>query len=417
VDIVREPTRKGKKYVVSGAVVAALLVVTIGLSRLQPAAPSVDAATIWTDTVERGTLLIQVSGAGTLVPERVRWVPAEIPGRVERKLVQPGTAVTPNTVLLELSNPDVRLELLEAERELSTARQQLVGLQTTLQTMQIDQLGLLAQIRARCLQAERNREVLEELARRGDGFVSEVELATARESADELHTRLDLETRRLAIVRESEEPQLQVQRDQIERLTEIVAFQRRRIASMQVRAGIDGVLQEMNLEEGQWVLNGQVLARVVVPERLKAELRVPQLQARDVALGQIALVDLRSDSVTGRVVRIDPAAQDGFVAVDVELPDELPRSARPGLRVEGIVEIERLDGVLFVSRPAFGQAHSTVGLFRLVDGGKAAERVTVRLGRASVTVIQVVDGLQPGEVVILRDMSQWDEYDRVRIKG
>ncbi len=416
-DIAREPPPKRKKYLPAGIALAAIVLTTFGLSRLKPAAPAVDGATIWMDTVEQGLMLIRVSGPGNLVPEQIRWIPAEVQGRVERKLVQPGTDVTASTILVELSNPDVQLELLESERQLSASQQELVMLRSNLQTQSLNQESLIAQLRSQYLEAKRNVEDLEELARKGEGYVSDSELQTARERADELDVRMGLETRRLEILKESEEPQLRVQQDQIERLTGIVEFQKQRIASMQVRAGIDGVLQEMDLEEGQWVMNGQTLARVVVPERLKAELRIPQTQATNVALGQDALVDTRTDTIPGRVVRIDPAAQGGVVVVDVALPEQLPRSARPGLAVEGIIEIERLEDVLFVGRPAYGQAHNTVGLFKLVDGGSHAERVNVRLGRSSVNYIEIVEGLHVGDVVILTDMSQWDAYDRVRIRG
>ncbi len=415
-DIAREPPPKRKKYLPVAITLVAVVLVTVGLSRLKPAAPNVDRATVWMDTVEQGLMLIQVSGPGNLVPEQIRWIPAEVQGRVERKLVQPGTEVTANTILVELSNPDVQLELLESQRQLSAAQQQLVTLGSNLETQHLNQESIIAQVRSQYLEAKRNEEDLEQLARKGEGYVSDSELQRARERADELDTRLDLETRRLQVLVESEGPQLHVQRDQIERLTSIVAFQNRRIASMQVRAGIDGVLQEMDLEEGQWVMSGQTLARVVVPERLKAELRIPQTQATNVALGQQAFVDTRTDTIPGQVVRIDPAAQGGVVVVDVALPADLPRSARPGLAVEGVIELERLDDVMYVGRPAYGQAFNTVGLFKLVDGGGYAERVNVRLGRSSVKFIEIQNGLQVGDVVILTDMSQWDAYDRVRIR-
>lgn len=416
-DIAREPPPKRKKYLPAAIALAAIVLTTFGLSRLKPAAPSVDSATIWMDTVEQGLMLIQVSGPGNLVPEQIRWIPAQVQGRVERKLVQPGTDVTASTILVELSNPDVQLELLESERQLSAAQQQLVTLRSNLQTQRIDQEGVIAQIRTQFLEAKRTVEDLEELARKGEGFVSDSDLQNARDRAIELDTRSNLEDRRLEIMGNSEEPQLRVQQDQIERLDGIVEFQKQRIASMQVRAGIDGVLQEMDLEEGQWVMNGQTLARVVVPERLRAELRIPQTQATKVALGQAAIVDTRTDTIQGQVVRIDPAAQGGVVVVDVALPANLPRSARPGLAVEGIIEIARLDDVYYVGRPAYGQAHNTVGLFKLVEGGSHAERVNVRLGQSSVNYIEIIDGLQVGDVVILTDMSQWDAYDRVRIRG
>jgi len=416
VDIAREPPPNRKKYIPWGIAIFAIVLTTVGLSRLKPAAPTVDRATIWMDTVEQGLMLIRVRGPGNLVPEQIRWIPAEVQGRVERKYVQPGATVTDTTMLVELSNPDVQLQLLESQRQLSAARQQLVMLRSNLRTQQLNQESLIAQIRAQYLAAQRNAEALAELATKGEGFVSEVELQNAIEQEEELETRLDLETQRLEILRDSEEPQLIVQQDQIERLTGIVEFQNERIASMKVRAGINGVLQQMDLEEGQWVMNGQTLAQVVVPERLKAELRIPQTQARDVALGQDALVDTRTDTIMGQVIRIDPAAQDGVVVVDITLPDNLPRSARPGLAVEGIIELERLEDVLYVGRPAYGQAHSTVGLFKLVDGGSHAERVNVRLGRSSVNTIEIEEGLRIGDVVILVDMSQWDAYDRVRIR-
>ena len=416
-DIAREPPPKRKKYLPAAIALAAIVLTTFGLSRLKPAAPSVDSATIWMDTVEQGLMLIQVSGPGNLVPEQIRWIPAQVQGRVERKLVQPGTDVTASTILVELSNPDVQLELLESERQLSAAQQQLVTLRSNLQTQRIDQEGVIAQIRTQFLEAKTTVEDLEELARKGEGFVSDSDLQNARDRAIELDTRSNLEDRRLEIMRNSEEPQLRVQQDQIERLDGIVEFQKQRIASMQVRAGIDGGLQEMDVEEGQWVMNGQTLARGVVPERLKAELRIPQTQATKVALGQAAIVDTRTDTIQGQVVRIDPAAQGGVVVVDVALPANLPRSARPGLAVEGIIEIARLDDVYYVGRPAYGQAHNTVGLFKLVEGGSHAERVNVRLGQSSVNYIEIIDGLQVGDVVILTDMSQWDAYDRVRIRG
>jgi HlyD family secretion protein len=415
-DIAREPPPKRKKYLPAGIAALAIVLTTVGLSRLKPAAPGVDRATVWMDTVEQGLMLIQVSGPGNLVPEQIRWIPTEVQGRVERKLVQPGTEVTASTVLVELSNPDVQLQLLESERQLSAAEQQLVMLGTSLETQRLNQEGLIAQVRSQHLEARRNALDLEELSRKGEGYVSDSELQTARERAEELEIRLGLERRRLEVMRESEGPQLQVQRDQIERLRRIVAFQNERIASMMVRAGIDGVLQEMDLEEGQWVMSGQTLARVVVPGRLRAELRIPQTQATNVALGQRAFVDTRTDTIQGQVVRIDPAAQGGVVVVDVSLPAELPRSARPGLAVEGVVEIERLDDVLYVGRPAYGQAFNTVGLFKLVEGGSHAERVNVRLGRSSVKFIEIMDGLQVGDVVVLTDMSQWDAYDRVRLR-
>lgn len=416
-DILRE-RRSARRRALPWVIAVPVVVLAVaGMAQLRPAVPSVARDEVWIGTVTRGELRVEVSGQGTLVPEHIRMIPAETPGRVERKVVLPGSPVGANTILLELSNPDVQLELLQAEQQLSAARQGLVTLETQLQTARFDQEGFLAQMRTQQTRAARNLAALEQLAATGEGFISPEELQSAREIAEELGTRVGLETRRLEVMQAAEGPRLQVQRDQVARLEEIVAFQRRRIRSMQVRASIDGVLQEMDLEEGQWVQNGQTLARVVVPGRLKAELRIPQVAARDVALGQTATVDLRSDTIVGQVVRIDPAAQGGLVLVDVALPDDLPRSARPGLQVEGVVEISRLENVLRVERPALGQALGTVQLFRLVEGGGYAERVTVRLGQASVTSVEVLAGLRAGDQVILRDMSRWQELDRIRIKG
>lgn len=413
-DIPREPKTNRKKYVYGGVALAAVALVTVTLGNLKPAAPSVDRATVYMDSVRRGTMVRQVRGPGTLVPEQIRWVPAITAGRVERKFVDPGAEVEAGTVLLELSNPEVQLELLEAERQLSAAQAELVNLRTSLETQRLNQEGVVATMRAQHSEAKRNAEAGVELAAKG--LIAEAELATLGERAEELGIRLGLEKQRLRTITESIGPQLEVQESQVARLTNIVQFQRRRVESMRVTAGTRGVLQDMALEEGQWVLPGQTLARVVQPERLKAVLRIPETQARDVVLGQKVLVDTRTDTILGRVVRIDPAVQNGAVAVDVRRVDSLPPGARPDLSVDGTIEIDRIDDALFLGRPAYGQAFSTVGLFRLTDAGNYAERVSVRLGRSSVNTIEIVDGLQVGDMVVLSDMSQWDAYDRVRLR-
>lgn len=413
-DIPRETRKNKKPWIMGGAALALVAIATLALASLDPAAPSVDSATIYVDTVERGLMVRQVRAPGNLVPEQIRWVPAITAGRVERKLVEPGTEVDSGTVLLEMSNPEVQLELLEAERQLSAAQSELVNLRTSLEGQRLNQAGVVATTKANYLEAKRNAENAAELLERG--LISEAEAQRAEERVEELSTRLEIEKERLEIFTDAIDSQLAVQRGQVERLENIVQFQRKRLESMRVVAGSDGVLQDMALEEGQWVLPGQTLARVVKPERLKAVLRVPQVQARDVALGQKVYVDTRSDTIIGHVSRIDPAVQDGTVAVDVALDSELPPGARPDLSVDGTIEIERLDDVLYVGRPAYGQAHSSIGMFRLTPDGDHAERATVRLGRSSVNTIEIVDGLSVGDVVILSDMSQWDQYDRVRIK-
>jgi multidrug resistance efflux pump len=413
-DIPREPRKKRKGLIIGAGVVGVVVVLTFMLSRLEAAAPSVQRSFVVLDTVERGTMVREVRAPGNLVPERIRFVPAVTAGRVERKLVEPGTHVEATTVLLELSNPEVQLELLEAQRQLSAAQQQLVSLRTTLETQRLNQAGVVATLKAQSAEADRNAVAAAELVE--SGLMSSSEAATARERAEELTTRLELERERLRLLTESIEPQLEVQESQVTRLTNIVEFQKDRIESMNVPAGMSGVLQDMSLEEGQWVLPGQTLARVVNPERLKAVLRVPQVQARDVALGQSVEVDTRTDTIPGHVLRIDPAVENGAVSVDVALDAELPPGARPDLAVNGTIEIERLVDVLYVGRPSYGQAESTVGLFRLVEDGSHAERVRVQLGRASVNTIQVIGGLNEGDVVAVSDMSQWDRYERVRIR-
>ena len=413
-DIPRAAPKKRSKYIYAAIGVAALVLVSLGVSRLGPAAPTVDRALVLVDSVRYGTLVREVRAPGTLVPENIRFVPAITAGRVERKLVQPGTRVEATTVLLELSNPDVQLELLEAERQLSAAQSGLVTLRTSLETQRLTQEGVVASTRTLYLEAERNARVAQELVKKN--LVSESEAEGAKDRAEEYRTRMALEEKGLEVLKASVEPQLQVQEGQVKSLTAIVAFQRERIASMRVVAGTDGVLQDMALEEGQYVLPGQTLARVVKPERLKAVLRVPQVQARDVVIGQKVMIDTRRDTIPGRIARIDPAVENASVAMDVALEGELPLGARPDLSVDGTIEIERLENVLYVGRPAFGQAETTVGLFRMVKGSDYAERVTIRLGRSSVNTIQVLDGLAEGDVVILNDMSQWDRFDRVKIK-
>jgi HlyD family secretion protein len=412
-DIPRAPRRKRTRYLYGAGAVVVIAVVTVALKNLSAAVPSVNASLVYTDTVARGTLLREVRAPGVLEPEFIRWVPAVTAGRVERKLVEPGTRVEATTVLLELSNPDVQLELLEAQRQLSAAEAQLVSLRTTLETQRLNQAGVVETVRAEYLEAQRNAAAAEELAARG--LEAEAVVSRARERAAELETRLGLEQERLRIYSESIDDQIAVQEAQIARLERIVSFQQDRIASMHVRAGTDGVLQDMDLEEGQWVLPGYTLAKVVKPEQLQAVLRVPQVQARDVTIGQRVAIDTRRDTIPGRVIRIDPAVQNAAVEVEVALEGELPPGARPDLAIEGTIELERMEDVLHVGRPWHAQPYSTIGLFTMVGNGYA-ERARVRLGRLSVSAVEILEGLAVGDVVVLSDMSQWDRHERVRIR-
>ncbi|MEW5928801.1 MAG: HlyD family efflux transporter periplasmic adaptor subunit [Gemmatimonadota bacterium] len=413
-DVPRKSTRKRRRWLYGGAGLAAIALVTLALSRLEPAAPTVEGGTLWTDTVRKGDMLRQVRGPGTLAAEEVRWVSAVTQGRVEKKLIQPGTAVTAGTVILELSNPDVDRQALEAQRQLVAAQSELENLRATLHNQILSQEAVIATVNSEYREALRQAEVNEGLSSRGLAAPNDV--AKARDRGAELQTRLEVERKRLGFLRESMKTQVAAQEAQVEMLRGIVAFHRGQVASMQVRAGSDGVLQDLPVEMGQWVNSGATLARVVQPGRLKAVLRIPETQVRDVTVGQPASIDTRNGIVRGRVVRIDPAAQNGTVTVDVALQGALPRGARPDLSVDGTVDIEHLRNVMYVGRPAYGQPESTVGLFKLVDGGKEAVRVNVRLGRGSASTIEVQGGLQPGDVVILSDMSQWDSADRVRLK-
>lgn len=397
-----------------GAGLGVLVLATVAIGRLKPAAPSVERSTVWIDGVKRGPMLRQVRGPGTLVPDSIRWISAVTSGRVERVFVRPGAVVRAGTILLDMSNPDVQLEALTSEQQLAAAQAQLVSLRTNLNTSRLNQASTVAQVRTQLREAQRQLVSAESLITRN--LVAQNELQRVRDQVAELTERLQIEQERLGLMAETVDSQLTLQQDQISRLRAISEYQRNRVASMHVLAGTDGVVQDLNLETGQWVQSGTTLARVVQPGKLRAVLRVPETQARDVALGQKAEIDTRIGIVPGRVVRIDPAAQSGTVTVDVALEGALPQGARPDLSVEGTVEIERLDNVLFVGRPAYGQQNSTVGLFKLTEGGRYAERVNVRLGRASVNTIEVLEGLAVGDEVILSDMSRWDSVDRVRLK-
>lgn len=413
-DIPRQQKPKRRRYLYLGGGIGAIVLTTVALSQLEPAAPSVDRAVVWTDTVRRGPMVRQVRGPGNLVPEQIRYITTLTPGRVDRVLLRPGVAVDSGTVLLELSNPDVHIQALQADQQLTAAEAQLVSLRADLENQRLTQEASVAMVRSEYAEARRQLKANEELAE--GGLVPSLELSRLRDRAAEFEVRLDVERKRLELFAGTIEAQLEVQRQQVTRLRAIAEFQRNQVASMTVRAGSAGVLQELSLEVGQWVMPGMSLAVVVQPGRLKAVVRIPETQAKDVVLNQRATIDTRNGLISGRVRRIDPAVVNGTVAVDVELEGELPPGARPDLSVDGTIEVERLDNVLYVGRPAYGQAESTVGLFRLDPGGKGAVRVSVRLGRSSVNAIEVRDGLQPGDVVILSDMSTWDSHERVRLK-
>jgi HlyD family secretion protein len=414
VDIKREPKSKKKQYIVWGSGVLAIVVISVIISGLKPAAPSVERATLWVDSVRRGELLREVRAPGTLVPEHIRIIAAVTAGRVEQLPVRPGVTVNPTTLLVEMSNTDVELQALQAEQSLTQARSSLATLRTSLQQQRLGQQGIIAQLATQLEEANRQLKVIQALDTKKLASASEV--AAANDRVKELQTRTTIEKQRLDEMVAAEKEQLGLTQEQIARLGDIVREQRNRVRSMRVVAGENGVLLSLPLELGQWVNPGLELARVAQPGRLKAELRVPETQARDIALGQKASIDTRNGIVAGHVMRIDPGSQQGTVLVEVAIDGELPRGARADMSVDGTIEIERLPDVVYVGRPAYGSPESTVGLFKVSEDGSEASRVNVRLGAASVSTVVVLNGLEPGDSVIISDMSQWDNVSRVRLK-
>jgi HlyD family secretion protein len=413
-DVARPPRSKKARNALIALGVLAVLALTIFIARLEPAAPAVDRDVLLFGTVERGSFVREVRGSGTLVPEQMVFVSAVTGGRVDEVRVQPGAEVEEGNVLVTLSNPDVELEALMARQQLTAARAGLVDLRRSLNLQILTERAGAARTRADYEEARRQAASDSALAARE--FIARDEARRSREEAEALRIRLETDEARLAILESMMGEQFAVEEEQVARLQSVVAYQDRRVASMQVAAPTDGVVQGLVLEVGQWVQAGTPLARVAQPGRLKAEIRVPQVQARDVHPGQPVLVDTRTDTVPGRVRRVDPNVEGGQVLVEVSLEGELPGGARVDLSVDGTVEVERLHDVLHVDRPAYGQSQSTVSLFRVVDGGSGAVRVTVRLGRGSVNRIEVLEGLQEGDRIILTDMSRWDGVDRVRIR-
>jgi HlyD family secretion protein len=392
--------------------VIGVLLITIGLSRLKPAAPTVESA--WIDTVKRGEMLRQVRGLGTLVPDEIRWIPAVTEGRVDRRVIEPGAEVKPDSVILELSNPDVELAALEAESQLRAAEAQLIELRVRLESQRLDQLASAARVHADYQQAKMRAETDAELA--SQGLVADLNARLSKVAADELKNRDEIEQKRLAISSESIQAQMAVQDAAVEQKRALARLRRNQVHSLRVRAGISGVLQLIPVEIGQRVTPGTNLARVAQPEKLKAVVRIAETQVKDVAIGQPASVDTRNGIVLGKVVRVDPSVQNGTVAVDIALTGPLPKGARPDLTVDGTIELERLTDVLYVGRPAQGQAESLVSLFKLQQGTGEALRTKVKLGRSSVNTVEIVEGLKQGDQVVLSDTSAWDAFDRIRVK-
>lgn len=418
-DIPRERAPNRRRYIYGAIGLLAVTAVVVGVASLKPAAPSVDRSSVVIDSVRRGDMVIDVRGPGSLVPEQIRWVSAVTAGRVDRIDARPGVTVTDTTTLLELSNPDVQLEALSAEQQLSGAEATLVTLRISLSTQRLAQEGVVASTTSEYKDAIRNATAFDELEKKGflaKGLLAPMDVSKAKDKAVELKSRMAIEQQRLDVMSQSVAQQLELQKAQVDRLRDIAQFQQGRIASMRVRAGAGGQLQELSLEPGQYVLPGTILAKVAQPGRLKAVLHIPETQTKDIQIGQTASIDTRNGIIPGHVVRIDPGAQNGTVAVDVALDGVLPKGARPDLSVDGTIELDRLKNVLYVGRPAYGEPESTVGLFRLTNGGKEAQRINVKLGRASVNMVEVLQGLSVGDKIITSDMTASDTQSRVRLQ-
>src|SRR5215472_16606524 len=420
-DIQRPSNARAKKIrrIIYGSV-AFLLIggVSYGLSRLRPAAPTVDRATIWPGEVRRGSMLREVHGLGTLVPEDIRWIPAQTNARVEKIVLRPGVdaVVKPDTVILELSDPAVQRDLLDAQFQLKGAEADLANLRVQVNSQLMNQKSIEASVRSDYEQSKIQHEVDDKLAKEGIG--SDVTAKLSKVKMEQLAIRVELEAERTRVATDSANAQLAAQEAKVEQQRALYTLKKSQYDALHLRAGIEGVLQLVPVEEGQQVTPGTNLARVADPHKLKAEIKIPETQAKDVLIGQKATIDTRNGIVDGHVSRMDPSVQNGTVTVDVSVEKPFPpcSGARADLSVDGTIELENLKDVLYVGRPVNGQSDSTIGLFKIVGDGSEAVRVNVKLGRSSVNTIEIRDGLKVGDKVILSDMSQWDAFDRIRLK-
>jgi HlyD family secretion protein len=413
-DVSRKKRRRQIIYIGAGIVLLAL--VTMGLSRLKPAAPTVERSTVWVDTVKRGSVLRQVRGLGTLVPMEgsIQFLPAITEGRVDKILELPGAQVKADTILLEMSNPQLTQEALDSEWKLKASEADYKNLQVALASQVLAQKSLSAQAQSEYSQAKMQSDIDTELAKLG--VISQLSQKVSNQKTEELSTRNDIEKQRLTNSSEVLIAQLQAKQAEVEEFRALAELKKSQLDRLRVRAGIDGVLQEQTLKIGQFVTPGTTLAKVVQPQRLKAELKIAETQAKDIQLGQPASVDTHNGQIPGHVVRIDPSVVNGTVTVDVALDSALPQGARPDLSVDGTIDLEKMQNVLYVGRPAFGQEQSTVGMFRLEPDGSNAVRSQVKLGRSSVNTVEILQGLKEGDQVILSDMSRWDNFDRIRLE-
>jgi HlyD family secretion protein len=416
-DIQRPSNARAKKIrriIYASIALVSITGVTYGVTRLRPAAPAVDKATIWTDEVKRGPMIRDVRGIGTLVPVDIRWIPAQTDSRVDRIVLHPGAIVKPDSIILELSDPILQRETLDAEYQLKAAQADLESLKVQINSELLNQKSFTATVRSDYEQAKLQHEVDEKL--RAEGIGAEVTSKLSKVKAEQLAIRLKLEEDRTKNAEDSAAARLQAQQSHVDQQRALYDLKRSELDSLHVRAGLDGVLQLVPVDVGQHVTPSTNLARVADPKHLKAEIKIPETQAKDITIGQPATVDTRNGIVKGQVSRIDPSVQNGTVTVDVLFNELLPNGARPDLSVDGTIELENLKDVLYVGRPVHGQSDSTIGLFKLVEDGTEGLRVSVKLGKSSVNTVEILQGLKVGDKVILSDMSAWDAFDRVRLR-
>jgi HlyD family secretion protein len=408
--------QRRRRQIIYGAVgIVLITLVTMGVYRLKPAAPTVERSTVWVDTVKRGSVLRQVRGLGTLVPMEgsIQFLPATTEGRVDKILELPGAQVKADTILLELSNPQLTQEALDSQWKLKASEADYKNLEVALASQVLAQKSLSAQAQSEYSQAKMQADIDSELAKLG--VISQLSMKVSNQKAEQLSTQNDIEKQRLLNSSEVLKAQLQAKQAEVEEFRALAQLKQSQLDHLRVRAGIDGVLQEQTLKIGQFVTPGTTLAKVVQPQRLKAELKIAETQAKDIQIGQPASVDTHNGVIPGHVVRIDPSVVNGTVTVDVTLDAKLPQGARPDLSVDGTIDLEKMENVLYVGRPAFGQEQSTVGMFKLETDGNNAVRAQVKLGRSSVNTVEILQGLKEGDQVILSDMSRWDSQDRVRL--
>lgn len=407
-------SKKRKRRIITiSAVAVGVVLATIGLSRLKPAVPTVDRSTVWIDTVKRGPMVRQVRGLGTLVPEDIRWIPANTEGRVEKIIIWPGTHVESDSVILELSSPELEQAAHDAELQATAAEAELTSLRATLQRGLLDQEATTVKAKSDYEQAKMERETDDQLAK--NGLIAVLQYKTAKIKEGELANRNEVEQKRLSFERDSIDPQLASKQAAVDQARQLAKLKSDQVEALHVRAGMSGVLQQLPVQIGQRVKVGDNLARVADPRKLKAQIKIAETQAKDIQTGQKSVIDTRNGVVDGHVIRVDPAVEQGTVTVDVAIDGAMPKGARPDLSVDGTIELERLNDVIYVGRPAFGQENNTVGIFKLVRGSNEAVRTPVKLGKSSVNTIEILNGLQPGDQVILSDTSAWDSHERIRL--